>query len=167
MKNEGPAQHRKHTPYGLTPFQMNVIHLVLGAGYPLTQGEIGFMNNAMSGGKVPPNLFKPRFDKICQQGFLSLVGVDEVWNNPKERRYMVTKRGRAAVADMGILNGGDYHYYRNFDAYRTLRRSAAEHFIDTLARVGHEPFKQAANAARHGAGHRAALAAPVAEGSAV
>lgn len=115
MKNEGPAQHRKHTPYGLTPFQMNVIHLVLGAGYPLTQGEIGFMNNAMSGGKVPPNLFKPRFDKICQQGFLSLVGVDEVWNNPKERRYMVTKRGRAAVADMGILNGGDYHYYRNFD----------------------------------------------------
>ena len=53
------------------------------------------------------------------------------------------------------------------DAYRTLRRSAAEHFIDTLARVGHEPFKQAANAARHGAGHRAALAAPVAEGSAV
>ena len=41
------------------------------------------------------------------------------------------------------------------DTYRTLRRSAAEHFIDTLRRVGHEPFKQAANAARHGAGHRA------------
>ncbi|HPO20902.1 MAG TPA: nitrite/sulfite reductase, partial [Rubrivivax sp.] len=40
------------------------------------------------------------------------------------------------------------------DTYRAQRRSAAEHFIDTLRRVGHEPFKQAANAARHGAGHR-------------
>ncbi len=36
------------------------------------------------------------------------------------------------------------------DTYRTLRRSAAEHFIDTLRRVGHEPFKQAANGARQG-----------------
>ena len=35
----------------------------------------------------------------------------------------------------------------------------AEHFIDTLRRVGHEPFKQAANAARHGSGHRAARVA--------
>ena len=34
------------------------------------------------------------------------------------------------------------------DTYRDLRASAAEHFIDTLRRVGHEPFKQAANAAR-------------------
>ena len=36
------------------------------------------------------------------------------------------------------------------DTYRALRRSAAEHFIDTLRRVGHDPFKQAANAARAG-----------------
>ncbi len=35
------------------------------------------------------------------------------------------------------------------DAYRALRVSAAEHFIDALRRVGHEPFKLAANAARH------------------
>ncbi len=34
------------------------------------------------------------------------------------------------------------------DTYRDVRLSAAEHFIDTLRRVGHEPFKQAANAAR-------------------
>ncbi|MDO5625084.1 MAG: nitrite reductase, partial [Pseudomonadota bacterium] len=34
------------------------------------------------------------------------------------------------------------------DTYRDQRTSAAEHFIDTLRRVGHEPFKQAANAAR-------------------
>ncbi|MCA0325311.1 MAG: nitrite/sulfite reductase [Proteobacteria bacterium] len=34
------------------------------------------------------------------------------------------------------------------DTYRDLRTSAAEHFIDTLRRVGHEPFKLAANAAR-------------------
>lgn len=33
-------------------------------------------------------------------------------------------------------------------AYRQQRSSAAEAFIDTLRRVGHEPFKQAANAAR-------------------
>lgn len=39
------------------------------------------------------------------------------------------------------------------DTYRALRLSAAEHFIDTLRRVGHDPFKQAANAARH-AQHR-------------
>ncbi len=32
--------------------------------------------------------------------------------------------------------------------YRQQRSSAAETFIDTLRRVGHEPFKQAANAAR-------------------
>ena len=34
--------------------------------------------------------------------------------------------------------------------YRALRLSAAEHFIDTLRRVGHDPFKAAANGARHG-----------------
>ncbi len=35
------------------------------------------------------------------------------------------------------------------ETYRDLRLSAAEHFIDTLRRIGHDPFKQAANAARH------------------
>ncbi|WHZ11897.1 MAG: Sulfite reductase [NADPH] hemoprotein beta-component [Burkholderiaceae bacterium] len=35
-------------------------------------------------------------------------------------------------------------------AYRALRLSPAEHFIDTLRRVGHDPFKAAANGARHG-----------------
>ena len=39
--------------------------------------------------------------------------------------------------------------------YRELRTSAAERFIDTLRRVGHDPFKQAANGARH-TDHRAA-----------
>ncbi len=34
------------------------------------------------------------------------------------------------------------------DTYRQRRTSRQEHFIDTLRRVGHEPFKQAANAAR-------------------
>ena len=48
------------------------------------------------------------------------------------------------------------------DTYRAQRRSAAEHFIDTLRRVGHDPFKQAANAARHGVGHRAEHAAETA-----
>ena len=42
------------------------------------------------------------------------------------------------------------------DTYRALRSSAAEHFIDTLRRVGHEPFKTAANGARLDANHRAA-----------
>ncbi|MDO5690984.1 MAG: nitrite/sulfite reductase [Pseudomonadota bacterium] len=41
------------------------------------------------------------------------------------------------------------------DTYCELRSSAAERFIDTLRRVGHEPFKQAANGARHGE-HRTA-----------
>ncbi len=36
------------------------------------------------------------------------------------------------------------------DTYRALRLSAAEHFIDTLRRVGHDPFKAAANGARQG-----------------
>ncbi|MFV0681570.1 nitrite/sulfite reductase [Ottowia sp.] len=40
------------------------------------------------------------------------------------------------------------------DTYRAQRSSAAEHFIDTLRRVGHEPFKQAANGARHAATER-------------
>ena len=41
------------------------------------------------------------------------------------------------------------------DTYRALRSSAAERFIDTLRRVGHDPFKQAANGARR-IDHRAA-----------
>ena len=41
------------------------------------------------------------------------------------------------------------------DTYRELRTSAAEHFIDTLRRVGHDPFKLAANGARQSTGHRA------------
>ena len=38
--------------------------------------------------------------------------------------------------------------------YRDLRTSPAEHFIDTLRRVGHDPFKAAANGARLDTGHR-------------
>ncbi|MFZ5486521.1 MAG: nitrite/sulfite reductase [Pseudomonadota bacterium] len=51
------------------------------------------------------------------------------------------------------------------DTYRTLRLHAAEPFIATLRRVGHEPFKAAANGARLGE-HRAASAAHAAETSA-
>jgi sulfite reductase (NADPH) hemoprotein beta-component len=40
------------------------------------------------------------------------------------------------------------------DTYRALRSSSNERFIDTLRRVGHEPFRQAANGARLDAGHR-------------
>ncbi len=46
--------------------------------------------------------------------------------------------------------------------YRDLRTSPAEHFIDTLRRVGHDPFKAAANAARLDAGHRTRQAAETA-----
>ncbi len=42
------------------------------------------------------------------------------------------------------------------DTYRALRRSAAERFIDTLRRVGHDPFKAAANGARLSAQPRSA-----------
>ncbi len=35
------------------------------------------------------------------------------------------------------------------DTYRDLRLCSSERFIGTLRRVGHEPFKQAANGARH------------------
>ena len=48
------------------------------------------------------------------------------------------------------------------DTYRAQRSSAAEHFIDTLRRVGHEPFKAAANGARLDASHRAARTAEAA-----
>ncbi|WP_042424326.1 nitrite/sulfite reductase [Comamonas granuli] len=42
--------------------------------------------------------------------------------------------------------------------YRSLRINAAEHFIDTLRRVGHDPFKAAANAARRPQANAQALA---------
>ncbi len=42
--------------------------------------------------------------------------------------------------------------------YRELRTSAQEHFIDTLRRVGHDPFKAAANGARHPKATEEALA---------
>ncbi|MFT3815003.1 MAG: nitrite/sulfite reductase [Acidovorax sp.] len=42
--------------------------------------------------------------------------------------------------------------------YRELRTSAQEHFIDTLRRVGHDPFKAAANGARHPKATETALA---------
>jgi sulfite reductase (NADPH) hemoprotein beta-component len=51
------------------------------------------------------------------------------------------------------------------DTYRAQRRSAgnkAETFIDTLRRVGHDPFKQAANAARTSTGRAAPQAATAA-----
>jgi len=54
------------------------------------------------------------------------------------------------------------------DTYRSVRQSAgagldgkAETFIDTLRRVGHDPFKQAANAARTSTGRAAPQAATV------
>lgn len=42
--------------------------------------------------------------------------------------------------------------------YREQRTSAQEHFIDTLRRVGHDPFKAAANGARHPQAAEEALA---------
>lgn len=103
------------TPFGLTPLEMNVLHLALGSSYPMTYGEFGFLNNSMSGGKVPERFFAPRFHRILEKGLLVLSDPSETRNHPKNRRYAVTKKGRAAITDMGIINGGDYHYYRNFD----------------------------------------------------
>lgn len=107
------------TPFGLTPLEMNVLHLALGSSYPMTYGEFGFLNNSMSKGKVPESMFAPRFRKMLHKGLLALADTREVTNHPKNKRYKITQKGRSAVTDMGILNGGDYHYYRNFDGSST------------------------------------------------
>jgi hypothetical protein len=72
------------TPFGLTPLEMNILHLALGSSYPMTYGEFGFMNNSMSKGKVPEHLFAPRFHRILEKGLLSLADPREVQNHPQK-----------------------------------------------------------------------------------
>lgn len=96
-------------------------------------------------------------------GHIGILGVDK---DGKEW-YQVTLGGSDGSALSGLATPGKV-VGPSFSAaevpgvveailhtYRELRTSAAERFIDTLRRVGHDPFKQAANGARH-TDHRAA-----------
>lgn len=100
---------------GVTPFEVGVLKLSLGAAHPMTYGALGFMNNARSQYKVPDHLFSPRFWKMCERGLLLLSDDREIWENPRNRRFKSSKRGRDIVAEVAILGGGDYHFYKTFD----------------------------------------------------
>lgn len=103
------------TPFGLTPLEMNVLNLAHGSSHPLTYAELGFLSNSMNDIKIPESMFLPRFRKMLHKGLLALADPREVANHPKNKRYKITTKGRSAIVDMGIINGGDYHYFKNFD----------------------------------------------------
>ncbi len=80
-------------------------------------------------------------------GHIGVLGVDK----KGEEFYQITFGGRAdekaAIGD--IAGPGLRHeevrpaFRRVIDKYLEVRTDRSEHFIDTLARLGHEPFKEA------------------------
>ncbi len=100
---------------GVSPFEVGVLKLALGSAHPMTYGALGYMNNAMSEYKVPDSFFGPRFWKMCAKGLLILNEERETWENPRNRRFRASPKGRAIVSDVAILGGGDYHFYKTFD----------------------------------------------------
>ena len=84
-------------------------------------------------------------------GHIGILGVDK----KGEEFYQITFGGRAdeqaAIGDIAGpgLKAEDVPgaLKRVVDTYRALRSQASERFIDTLARLGHDPFKEALYAA--------------------
>ena len=101
--------------FGLTPFHLNLCRLAIGCGQPQTYVELGLQNNALLPKPVPEALFRPRFIDAVRRGLLCWSTEREGLKGFKYRRYEVTDRGWLAVVDVTIAEGGDYHYYKNFD----------------------------------------------------
>ena len=107
---------KKGTVLGLTPTDVNLLQLAIGAGVPLRYFEFGLQNNALLHLDVPESTFRQWFLDACSRGLLAWADRHQGRDHFKHRRYVVTDRGWLALADYIILaEKGDYHYYRNFD----------------------------------------------------
>lgn len=102
-------------PFGLSPIDMQVLHLVAGAGNPMMYGGLGFALNSMHGWSMREWMFRPRFLDMCARGLITWTEWDQAYDHFKNRKLVETKRGQQAIRDFAILNGGDVGWYRNFD----------------------------------------------------
>ena len=102
-------------PYGLSPVDMQCLHLCAGSGHPLMYGALGYGLNAIHKGKITETVFRPRFLKLCRRGLITWTDWSQAYDNFKNRTVTETRRGEAAIRDMAIIGGGDYSFYKNFD----------------------------------------------------
>ena len=103
---------------GITPFEHHLLTLAMGSSYPLMYAEIGTMYHSLTRGKgklIPESMFRPRFLKACDKGLICWADTQQVWENWKERKFILTKRGEEALRTWNIAYGGDYAYNKYFD----------------------------------------------------
>lgn len=134
---------------GITPLESSVSNLVAGSSYPLMYAEIGLMHASISnradstgngwtqGAAVPEKLFRPRFLTLCSKGFICWADEGQVWENWKDRRFILTKRGEAAIRAFQIEHGGAEDYYRGFDG----SLDSLDRYMGTKVKIGpgHNP----------------------------
>jgi hypothetical protein len=107
---------RSQTVAGLTPTDVNLLELAIGAGIPLRYYEFGLQNCALLKRDIPEPVFRELFLRTCNRGLLTWADAKEGRDHFKHRRYVVTDAGWMALADYLIAaEKGDYHYYKNFD----------------------------------------------------
>jgi hypothetical protein len=59
--------------------------------------------------------FRPRFLKACSKGLVTFESFEDLKKGMMDRLVVPTKLGEEAIRDIGILQGGDYSYFRYMD----------------------------------------------------
>lgn len=113
-------------PFGLSVEDVNLVQLTLGAGRPLSYGELGFMNFHLTKKKTDTGLFKKRFERCLDNGLITVSDEHQLEEHPNARRYTISKRGRQALADVAIMKGGEYTYYKEYDGTTASRNKFME-----------------------------------------
>ncbi len=107
---------------GLSFIQQKIINLVMGAANTMQYGHIGTAVSSMMGFKIKEVFFRPIFMSCCQQGLITFKNWDEFEKDRRMRGVILLPRGAEAIADIGIMHGGDRYWYKNFDPFEDYSR---------------------------------------------
>jgi hypothetical protein len=101
-------------PYGLTPFEVQILRLTVGAGRPIPQSALAMMTSSLFNWKVKIGDFRPRLLKTCAKGLVRWKdwGQGRRWWG--DRIFVETELGDEAIRDSELACGGDYSYYKYF-----------------------------------------------------
>jgi hypothetical protein len=102
---------------GITPLEMQILYITMGASKPIECGELGFMVSSLFKFKISPNIFKPRYLRLCRKNLITIEDWRQMDVHLKMRKTVVTPRGVEILRDLGILFGGDYSYYRYLNPF--------------------------------------------------
>ena len=105
------------TRLGLSYIQQQILNLVMGGSHSMTYGQLGYAISSMMRFQIRDKYFRPIFLSCCEQGLITFPSWDELKKDLRIRKAILKPRGAAAISDIGIMHGGDEHWYRNFDPF--------------------------------------------------